>query len=144
MLRFILGVTSVLGAYLEVNLLGATAAGGKVERRIAKADGTEASMFTNRASKGPPRKTTRHTAEISTFFPTDSYETLCTAECDAGSTDVTSPYVEDCAYILSHFLYEVLGWWDLEQLLPGEDYPLLQHNTCSLYYQVPQGYDSLQ
>lgn len=79
------------------------------------------------------------------FFSEESFCNLCSHGKIFGNTSTTSPYVEDCAY-LTTFLRtpQNWGWWNLDGLVANKDYKLLSHNTCSVYYRVQTGHDSLQ
>lgn len=112
-----------------------------IERSISNADATNSSVSINRQFQVARDVSCRETTD---FFPEDMFYSLCSHGTTSGNTSATSPFVEDCAFLKSFVYSQIRGFWNLNGLIENMDYKLLNHNTCSLYYRVQTGHDSLQ
>lgn len=117
-----------------------------VERDTINSEGISTSFLVNRAFLSVELRSAQYPTDDNQedFFPTNTYESLCTYEDDEGFTSGTSPFIEDCAYILSYIRYQLRGFWNFSRLIPGQDYALVEHNTCTLYYRAEDGHTSIQ
>ncbi|KAK9773870.1 putative Acyltransferase 3 domain-containing protein [Seiridium cardinale] len=143
MVAFISATLVALTATVANALPGATAA-DMIERQITNNNGTTSTILVNRDVYKISTEATREASPLQEFFKTDTYEAYCAYNDDSDHTNDASPYVEDCTYILNYFRYQFRGFWDLSRLVAGEDYAIVTHNTCSLYYRVESGHDSAQ
>ncbi|KAI4602292.1 hypothetical protein KJ359_009532 [Pestalotiopsis sp. 9143b] len=149
MAGFPLRTAFALASGLIGTMVDAAAVGNMVERSVTSSNGKLSTVLVNRGLTQTNYKVRRESYETnsttSTFFKDDKLVALCTPQTDKDGTVIDSSYAEDCSYILSYYRSEdQWGWWNIDDLVPGVDFKLIQHNTCSLYTRVPEGHFSLQ
>ncbi|KAH6647740.1 hypothetical protein BKA67DRAFT_578437 [Truncatella angustata] len=138
-------VATVFAATLIDAIPTTNVAANMAERNVANADGTTSKVLTSRSFEEltDSVKRSQKGRNKEDFFFTDTYESLCTHDSDAGHTKINSPYVEDCAYI-NTYIFNLKGFFNLYRLSPGQEYELVKHNTCSLYYKPDATHNSIQ